>query len=57
MITATYPEEMFPFDAAMTPDLVARIQAHDELLHEAGLTRQSIDVSAWINKSVALKPS
>ena len=57
VISQLYPDPTFPFDLAMTPDLIGRIQGTEAFLREAGLTRQQVDIDAWINKSVALKPS
>ena len=57
MIAQTYPDPTFPFDVAMTPEVLGHIQTDAQFLLEAGLIRQAVDVNAWVNKSVALKPA
>jgi sulfonate transport system substrate-binding protein len=57
LMAKLYPDQKFNFDLAMTPDILGRIKAEDSFLQDAGLTRQPVDVDAWISRAVAYKPS
>ncbi len=57
LMAKLYPDLKFNFDLAMTPDILARMKAESSFLQDAGLTRQPVDVDAWISRDVAYKPA
>ncbi len=43
----------FNFDQSLSPDILVRIKAGENFLTSMGLTKASVDVDAWVNRSVA----
>ena len=55
LVEPLYPAP-FTFDQSLTPDVLSRVKEVERFLRDLEITRNAVDIDAWVNRSVTYKP-